>query len=153
MPYLSPGAKLQAKKEFPQKILSRTAAFHSLLCSVQVLGLPGQRAGFFSQHSQPLVLCISPALFCLADGSFRLFDLKVLRKLKCPVEGQLKMKYFIPLPHAPFPYNTTTGFTKSTSLSKCLQAPAQQSWQNTFWNTRFTSSDGFSHLNLGDEGE
>lgn len=117
MSHLSPGTKLRAKKAFPQ--LSRTAAFHPFLCSVQVLDLLGQREGLFSQHSQPLVFCISAALFCLADGSVRLSDLKVLRKLKCFVEGQLQMKYFIPLPHAPFPYNTITGFTKSTSLSVC----------------------------------
>lgn len=68
------------RRNFPWKTLSRRAAFHPFLSSVQVLSFPGQWDGFFLQtpsHECSAFLLLS---FVLQNCSFRLFwskDFKV----------------------------------------------------------------------------
>lgn len=137
----------RTRRNFPWKMLSRRAVFHCFLSSVQVLSFPGQWHGFFHQHSHECSAFLLLS-FVLQNCPFRLFwskDFKVTEVLY--ERGSSKWSIFLPFP--PFPPVSLREQVHQSDFR--VQVPAQQSWQNTFWKPKFTSSVLFTTWITGGE--
>lgn len=119
MPHLSPAAKLQAKKEF----------FLRRHCPGQPHFTPSSAACkcWASQDSgrifPPALPVIGALHFSCSPLSCRLlfqnYWFKGFKATQVPCGRAAQNEVFSSPSMLTFPYNTTTGFTKSTSLSKC----------------------------------